>query len=187
MKGEFAFQTTMKSKIEANLPKRKVLSNWWQSVPEWYGSSSKEEDLALAASRISNWRNNLKVIEEHQRENNLKKCFEGIQKMTNISKAAPFIKGLVKGEQILADPKDIDKESLAYFSNLYQAATPNLGEISQQLNLVSGLFDSDDIEAAINETGFNKALGPDLFDGNILKRDDGVKANFIEFAKTSLN
>lgn len=42
------------------------------------------------------------------------------------------------------------------------------------------LFSSEDIDNAINESNFNKGLGPDYFDGNLIKNNETlrVKVNF---------
>ena len=51
---------------------------------------------------------------------------------------------------------------------------------------MGSIFGTDDIERAIKEVGFSKALGPNLFDGSVLANDD-VKANCIQFLHTCLN
>jgi len=42
------------------------------------------------------------------------------------------------------------------------------------------MFSSEDIDNAINESNFNKGLGPDYFDGNLIKNNETlrVKVNF---------
>ena len=44
-----------------------------------------------------------------------------------------------------------------------------------------------DIEEAIKECNFNKAIGPDGFDGKILEKDEEIKEKIVKEIRTALN
>jgi hypothetical protein len=64
-----------------------------------------------------------------------------------------------------------------YYENLYKdLGLWNVPEIDRFQML--DILDDEDIESAIKQCNFNKGLGPDNFDGNLLK-DDTIRAKLI--------
>lgn len=54
-------------------------------------------------------------------------------------------------------------------------------------NLSAGVFNEADVDKAIAECNFSKALGPDEFDGNCIKKDEKTKVEIQKFVLNSLN
>lgn len=49
------------------------------------------------------------------------------------------------------------------------------------------LYTEEDIDIAITECNFNKAIGPDGFDGRILEREKGIRKKLAEEIAKALN
>ena len=48
-------------------------------------------------------------------------------------------------------------------------------------------FSADEVQAALKECNFDKGLGPDGFDGNVLKTNDELKSKIITEVVSALN
>ena len=49
------------------------------------------------------------------------------------------------------------------------------------------IFTADEVKAALKECNFDKGLGPDGFDGNVLKTNDELKSKIITEVVSALN
>ena len=49
------------------------------------------------------------------------------------------------------------------------------------------IFTADEVQAALKECNFDKGLGPDGFDGNVLKTNDELKSKIITEVVSALN
>ena len=49
------------------------------------------------------------------------------------------------------------------------------------------IFTADEVQAALKECNFDKGLGPDGFDGNVLKTNDELKSKIITEMVSALN
>jgi hypothetical protein len=62
--------------LEAKLPKRKNLKQWWAPILEWYANTTKETDHEFYASeKFGNYRKKIKEIKTHIEYNKTKKAF----------------------------------------------------------------------------------------------------------------
>ena len=52
---------------------------------------------------------------------------------------------------------------------------------------MTDIYTDQDIEEAMKECNFNKAIGPDGFDGKILEKDERIKEKIIKEIRMALN
>lgn len=100
----YLFDKPIKECIEHMLPKKKVLSQQWASLPDWYGNTKQESDCeTFVCEKIANWQKRISEIEEYLKSNRTKEAFQSIKRLTNISKTTPMLKRLKMGEMIITD------------------------------------------------------------------------------------
>ena len=54
-------------------------------------------------------------------------------------------------------------------------------------NIHKTIFTAEEVQAALKECNFDKGLGPDGFDGNVLKTNDELKSKIITEEVSALN
>jgi hypothetical protein len=91
------------------------------------------------------------------------------------------VKSIIKEEQLISERDQVDQEIAGYFQEVYAGDGQNI-ETEEDLALWTrleaaseatlGMFTISDVEGAMRASNFNKGLGPDGFDGTILKPGD---------------
>ena len=91
------------------------------------------------------------------------------------------MKSIIKEEQLISERDQVDQEIAGYFQEVYAGDGQNI-ETEEDLALwtrleaasetTRGMFTISDVEGAMRASNFNKGLGPDGFDGTILKPGD---------------
>ena len=88
------------------------------------------------------------------------------------------------GDPEIFEDRTLVEEAIAgYFTGIYKRPTHMVGRNSQRIEgedtvmeeesiNTSALFSIKDIVEATKNSNFNKGLGPDCFDGNVLKKDE---------------
>jgi hypothetical protein len=91
------------------------------------------------------------------------------------------VKSIIKEEQLISERDQVDQEIAGYFQEVYAGDGQNIEtdedtalwtrlEAASEVSL--GMFTISDVEGAMRASNFNKGLGPDGFDGTILKPGD---------------
>ena len=112
-------------------------------MPEWFSLSDSSQEQKQFADKFSRWREEVRGIEAAVKMKDCKTAFAKIKKLTSMSSNNPIIKSIIHDDFVEADPDRVNHLAKNYFGSI---------------------FGTDDIERAIKEVGFSKALGPDLFD-----------------------
>ena len=93
----------------------------------------------------------------------------------------PVVKSVIKDEQLISERDQVEQAIAEYFKEVYSGedrpmeADTDLA-LWERLEAASdaslGLFTDSDVVEAIKASNFNKGLGPDGFDGSVLKPGD---------------
>jgi hypothetical protein len=129
---------------------------------------------------------NVRKLAELLREGNMKEFYKIANKVLMIRTSNPVVRRIKKGneneEEIIEDRNLVEEEIANYFKIIYkrpehmreeQTIDEEMkgGESSEEImniDTTSEIFRLADITEAIKCSNFNKGLGPDCFDGNIL-------------------
>ena len=105
--------------------------------------------------------------------------------MLRVKTSNPIVRTLISDEiGPIVEQDEVEKAIAKYFEEVYAIGGQNpadqeMDEVEEELKEQpsSDLFGPDDLEAAIRDCNFNKGLGPDGFDGNLLAKQtkDGVE------------
>jgi len=88
---------------------------------------------------------------------------------------------VIKGDQLISERDHVDQAIADYFQDVYggesyQADSDENLMLWDQLETIAEvsqeLFTHEDVEQAMKASNFNKGLGPDGFDGTILRPGD---------------
>lgn len=91
--------------------------------------------------------------------------------MTKVQPNQPTIHSLVQNDIIITDRDEIDKVACEYYAKILKA--DSCIDLGPKLDITrEGIFTLDNVDLAMKETNFSKAIGLDEFDGNILKNED---------------
>ena len=130
---------------------------------------------------------NVKRLAELLREGNIKEFYKIANKVLMVRTNNPEVRRIKKGneneEEIIEDRVLVEEEIANYFKTIYKRPEhmreePTIDEemkggesIEENMNIDtnSEIFRLADITEAIKCSNFNKGLGPDCFDGNILQ------------------
>ncbi len=147
--------------------------------------ANEQEELAIAGEYDKQL--NVKKLAELLREGNMKEFYKIANKVLMIRTSNPVVRRLRIGnegeEEIIEDRVLVEEEISKYFKTIYKRPErlANINEedeemkgdisSSESMNIdtSSGIFRFTDISEAVKCSNFNKGLGPDCFDGNILK------------------
>ena len=120
-----------------------------------------------------------------------KKTFSLIRNLTQIKASAPIVQAIASssGDETTADPSEIKVIVKSYFERLYntQSSHHEVQELDSNWALTPNLFTKEDLLLAIDCCNFGKAIGPDMFDGSILKQDEEIKNKCAIYLAEALN
>ena len=147
--------------------------------------ANEQEELAIAGEYDKQL--NVKKLAELLREGDKKEFYKIANKVLMIRTSNPVVRRLRIGnegeEEIIEDRVLVEEEISKYFKTIYKRPErlANIngedeemkGDISSSesmnIDTSSEIFRFTDITEAVKCSNFNKGLGPDCFDGNILK------------------
>ena len=111
----------------------------------------------------------------------MKAFYATAEKVLQIQCGNPVVKSVIKDEQLISERDQVDEAIAGYFQGVYAGDGTNI-ETEEDLALwtrleaasevTQGMFTIADVEGAMKASNFNKGLGPDGFDGTILKPGD---------------
>ena len=93
----------------------------------------------------------------------------------------PVVKSVIVGDQLISERDQVDQAIADYFQDVYGRDEPmadSAAEIDMWTRLEAaaeatrGMFTEADVVEAMKASNFNKGLGPDGFDGTILRPGD---------------
>ena len=93
----------------------------------------------------------------------------------------PVVKSVIKDDQLISERDQVEQAIAEYFKEVYSGedrpmeADTDLAlweRLETAADSSLGLFSGSDVVEAIKASNFNKGLGPDGFDGSILKPGD---------------
>jgi len=98
-----------------------------------------------------------------------------------VESGSPVVRSVIKDEQLISEKDQVDQAIAEYFQEVYggedrpMEADTDLAlweRLEAAADASLGLFTDSDVVEAIKASNFNKGLGPDGFDGSILKPGD---------------
>ena len=101
--------------------------------------------------------------------------------MLRVESGNPVVKSVIKEDQLISERDQVDQAIADYFSDVYgrdERMADSTEEIDMWTRLEAateatrGMFTEVDVVEAMKASNFNKGLGPDGFDGTILKPGD---------------
>ena len=131
------------------------------------------------------------------REGRMKEFYETANRYMRIKRSNPVVTKIKRssdgGEvEILEERIHVEKAISDYFSDIYRRPehmepnSVNDMEDEEMIN-TSSLFTMDDVVAATKCSNFNKGLGPDCFDGNMLKSSAELNDKIMAEVTDALN
>ena len=147
--------------------------------------ANEQEELAIAGEYDKQL--NVRKLAELLREGDMKEFYKIANKVLMIRTSNPVVRRLkigIEGEEEVIEDRILVEEAIAnYFKTIYkrQEHLVNINEEDEEMkedtsspeimniDTSSEKFRLADISEAIKSCNFNKGLGPDCFDGNILK------------------
>jgi hypothetical protein len=131
------------------------------------------------------------------REGRMKEFYETANKYMRIKRSNPVVTKVKRngsdGEvEIFEDRIHVEKAICDYFSDIYRRPehmAPDAGNDMEDEEMIntSSLFTMDDVVAATKCSNFNKGLGPDCFDGNMLKSSAELNVKIMAEVTDALN
>ena len=129
---------------------------------------------------------NVRKLAELLREGNIKEFYKIANRVLMVRTNNPVVRRIKKGneneEEIIEDRILVEEEIANYFKTIYKRPEhmreePTIdeemkggesSEVIMNIDTTSDIFRLADITEAMRCSNFNKGLGPDCFDGNIL-------------------
>ena len=131
------------------------------------------------------------------REGRMKEFYETANKYMRIKRSNPVVTKVKRnggdGEvEIFEDRIHVEKAICDYFSDIYKRPehmAPDTGNDMEDEEMIntSPLFTMDEVVAATKCSNFNKGLGPDCFDGNMLKSSAELNEKIMAEVTDALN
>ena len=113
----------------------------------------------------------------------MKAFYATAEKVLRVQCGNPVVRSVIVGDQLISDRDQVDAAIAEYFQGVYgggdhQADTEEDLAMWTRLETAAeetqGMFTVQDVEEAMRASNFNKGLGPDGFDGTILKPGDAT-------------
>ena len=123
----------------------------------------------------------LDQLQRHFRAGNIKEFYATAEKVLRVESGNPVVRSVIKDDQIISERDQVDQAIADYFQEVYgdeerQADSEESMALWTRLEAVAemalGMFTTQDVTEAMRASNFNKGLGPDGFDGTILKPGD---------------
>jgi hypothetical protein len=142
--------------------------------------SNETPELLQLAGELHNH----KILDELRnffRANNLKAFYATAEKVLRVECGNPVVRSVIVGEQLISDRDQVDQAIAEYFQGVYgreDLETETDGDLlmwerfQDAADAMQGMFTMRDVEEAMKASNFNKGLGPDGFDGTILRPGD---------------
>ena len=111
----------------------------------------------------------------------MKEFYATAEKVLRVESGNPVVKSVIKDEQLISEKDQVEQAIADYFQEVYggedrpMEADTDLAlweRLEAAADASLGLFTDSDVVEAIKASNFNKGLGPDGFDGSILKPGD---------------
>ena len=111
----------------------------------------------------------------------MKEFYATAEKVLRVESGSPVVKSVIKEEQLISEKDQVEQAIEDYFQEVYGGEDRQMDDgadlaLWERLKAAAdaslGLFTDLDVVEAIKASNFNKGLGPDGFDGSILKPGD---------------
>ena len=127
---------------------------------------------------------NHKVLDQLQRSfkaRNMKEFYATAEKVLRVESGNPVVRSVIVGDQLISERDQVDQAIADYFQEVYgrddHQADPEANmalwtRLEAVAEMALGMFTMQDVVEAMKASNFNKGLGPDGFDGAVLKPGD---------------
>ena len=111
----------------------------------------------------------------------MKAFYATAEKVLQIKCGNPVVSSVIKDEQLISERDQVDAAIADYFQEVYrdeerqadsEASMAMLTSLEAVAEMALGMFSMQDVTEAMRASNFNKGLGPDGFDGTILRPGD---------------
>ena len=111
----------------------------------------------------------------------MKEFYATAEKVLRVESGNPVVKSVIKDEQLISEKDQVEQAIADYFQEVYGGEDRQMDDgadlllwerLERAAEANKGLFSDLDVVEAIKASNFNKGLGPDGFDGSVLKPGD---------------
>ena len=172
----------------ANLESNKHQTIWYHNRN---ATEEEKEEFAIAGAFEES--KNLKELGSLLRDGKMKEFYQIANKVLRIKRNHPVVTAVKRenenGESEVFEERGLVEQAIAeYFSGIYRRPEHMAVQLAdsdqrEDVNMIeesintTALFSVEDIKEAMKQSNFNKGLGPDCFDGNLIAQNEqlGVK------------
>ena len=157
----------------------------------------QEEKQELEIAGLIDAAKDLHDLKTLLREGRMKEFYETANRYMRIKRSNPVVTKIKRssdgGEvEIFEERIHVEKAISDYFSDIYRRPehmAPDTGNDMEDEEMINtnSLFTVEDVVAATKCSNFNKGLGPDCFDGNMLKSSAELKEKIMAEVTDALN
>ena len=113
----------------------------------------------------------------------MKAFYATAEKVLRVQCGNPVVRSVIVNDQLISDRDQVDAAIAEYFQGVYgrddhevetEADLSMWTRMEAAVEVTQGMFTTHDVEEAMRASNFNKGLGPDGFDGTILKPGDAT-------------
>jgi hypothetical protein len=131
------------------------------------------------------WQQAIRNLEASFKRHDLKTFFGDVNRLCTLKPSAPIVAGLETTDgEVIYNRSFIEKQLADEFRARQQL--PGLSSFNVN-NGERTLFTTEDVVRAIRETNFDKGLGPDSFDGNVLLKSPELHNKVCADVANALN
>ena len=118
------------------------------------------------------------------RSGDMKEFYKTAERVLRVKPASPVVmKITTDNDEVIDDKDDVDRHIKEYFEAIYKAPEEWVDRMVISENTLDNsqraYFSTIDIEQAMSMCNFNKGVGPDGFDGNILKNNEQLRQRIV--------
>ena len=104
-----------------------------------------------------------------------------MEKILRVECGNPVVRSVIVEDQLISDRDQVNEEIAKYFQEVYACGEHQVDteediamwtRLEAAVEMTEGIFTTQDVKEAMRASNFNKGLGPDGFDGTILKPGD---------------
>ena len=111
----------------------------------------------------------------------MKAFYATAEKILRVECGNPVVRSVIVEDQLISDRDQVDQAIAEYFQGVYGSEDQQIDteedlamwtRFEAAAGASQGMFTMRDVEEAMKASNFNKGLGPDGFDGTILRPGD---------------
>ncbi|KEJ82403.1 hypothetical protein OXYTRIMIC_806 [Oxytricha trifallax] len=180
--------------FEDKIGKQFKRRNWYQQPPEWAIKCNGTAAGNVIQDTKTKWKDAMRDLEQCLERNDVRGFFYLVKRLTKSQKQAQSIKGLTIKDERTEIGDHTKEQVLKYYRELFRDNREQKERDRNKKDTVmideqdkENLCDEADVEKSIQECNFNKAIGPDGFDGKMLNKSKTISKTVTKKINQWLN